>query len=137
MEVSVVADFDVPSAKLWDVVSDFGNVSWIPGMTDVRVDGSGPGMTRYLPAGVEEVHERLESIDEESRTLVYTIPENIPFPAADYRATMRVEDAGRGSRLTWSCSVQADGTSEAELRGTIEGLYGMMIGWIRDYLVAA
>ncbi len=133
-EVSVSADFDVPSARLWDLVADFGNVAWIPGMAGARVEGDGPGMTRFLPMGEKEVHERLESIDNDSRTIAYTIPENIPFAAANYRATMQVADAGSGSRLTWSCTLDPVGTSEEEAQQTVQGLYEMMIGWIRDHL---
>ncbi len=133
-EVTVSADFDVPSSRLWQLVADFGDVSWIPGMADVRVEGQGPGMTRFLPAGAVEIHERLESIDPDSRSIVYTIPENIPFAAANYRATMRVEDAGAGSRLIWSCTLDPQGASEGETQQTVRGLYEMMIGWIRDHL---
>ncbi len=134
IEVSVSADFDVPSARLWELVADFGNVSWIPGMSDVRVEGEGPGMTRFLPMGETEVHERLESLDAATRSLEYTIPENIPFAAANYRARMKVEDAGSGSRLVWSCTLDPVDTSDAEARQTVAGLYDMMIGWIRDHL---
>ncbi len=133
-QVSVTADFEVPASRLWQVVADFGNVSWIPGMTGVRVEGEGPGMTRFLPAGDNEVHERLESIDAAKRSLVYTIPKNIPFGAAKYRATMQVEDAGAGSRLVWSCTLEPDGMTEEEAQQTVTGLYDMMIGWIRDFL---
>ena len=132
-QVSVSADFDVSSDRLWQVVADFGNVAWIPGMGSVRVEGDGPGMTRYLPAGDKEIHERLESLDDEARTLVYTIPNNIPFPVTNYRATMTVEDDGAGSRLIWTCTCEPDGISERQAEDTVRGLYDMMIGWIRDY----
>ena len=132
-DVSVSAEFDVSSDRLWEVVADFGNVAWIPGMTGVRVDGEGPGMTRFLPTGDVEVHERLESVDPSAKTLVYSIPKNIPFAVTGYRATMRVEDAGGGCRLVWSCTCEPEGMSEDEARQTIQGLYEMMIGWLREY----
>jgi carbon monoxide dehydrogenase subunit G len=133
-EVSVTAEFDAPSERLWQVVADFGNVAWIPGMTDVRVEGQGPGMTRFLPAGDVEIHERLESVDEQNRSIVYTIPKNIPMPISDYRATMKVEDSGSGSRLIWSCTLEPQGVSEGEAKEIVRGMYDMMAGWIRDYL---
>ncbi len=134
INVSVTADFDAPSDRLWQLVADFGDVSWMPGMDAVRVEGNGPGMTRFLPAGEQEIHEHLESIDQDRRSLVYTIPRNIPFAVTGYRATMQVEDAAPGSRLTWSCECSPDGISDEEARATLEGLYTMMIGWIRDHL---
>ncbi len=135
-DVVVTAEFDVPSKRLWSLVADFGNVSWIPGMGAVRVDGDGPGMTRYLPAGDVEIHERLESIDDERRTLVYTIPVNIPFPVKNYRATMRVDDRAGGCRLTWSCAFEPSGISDVQADQTVRGLYEMMIGWMRAHLAA-
>ena len=132
--VVVSAEFDVAGERLWELIADFGNVDWIPGMGAVRVDGEGPGMTRYLPAGKVEIHERLESVDGERRTLVYTIPENIPFPVTGYRATMQVDDVGNGSRLTWSCTYEPVGVGESEAQQTVKGLYEMMIGWIREHL---
>ena len=132
--VSITADFEVGAERLWQVVADFGNVSWIPGMTDVAVEGPGPGMTRFLPAGDGPIHERLEAIDDAARRLEYSIPENIPFAVTDYRATMQVSDSEAGSRLVWSCECTPDGISEDEARATIEGLYQMMAGWIRDHL---
>ncbi len=135
VEVSVSADFDVPEQRLWELVADFGNVDWIPGMAqNVRVEGSGPGMVRFIPMGEKEVHEKLESLDESQHQIEYTIPKNIPFPVSDYRATMKVDAAGAGSRLTWKCTCNPDGTSEAEAEQTVRGLYDMMIGWIRDHL---
>ena len=137
VEAIVEADFDVPAARLWALVADFGNVDWMPGMDGARVEGDGPGMTRILPAGEKEIHERLESVDPSNRTLIYTIPKNIPFAVKDYRATMLVEEAGEGSHLRWSCVCEADGITEGEARQTVSGLYEMLIGWIRDHLAAA
>lgn len=132
--VAVQGEFDVSADRLWELVADFGNVAWIPGMAGVRVDGEGPGMTRYLPAGESEIHERLESIDPVQRTLRYTIPVNIPLPVTDYRATMRVEGAASGAKLHWSCTFEPAGVSEAEAQQVVRGLYEMMIGWIREHL---
>ncbi len=134
VEVVVDAEMDASAGALWGVVADFGNVAWIPGMDGVRVEGDGPGMVRFMPAGEVEIHERLESVDAAQRTLVYTIPKNVPFAVKDYRATMSVTESGSGSRLRWSCTCEPDGISEDEAKQTISGLYEMMVGWIRDYL---
>jgi hypothetical protein len=122
---------DVPADSLWKLVSAFGDTSWMPGGTPVTLHGAGPGMERRIAAGAGKViRERLEAVDEQSRTLVYTIPENVPFPAADYRATMRVHPHGAGSELDWSASFTPAGASEEDARKAIEGIYGVMIGWI-------
>jgi hypothetical protein len=122
---------DVPADSLWKLVSAFGDTSWMPAGTQVTVHGVGPGMERRIAAGAGTlIRERLEAVDEQSRTLVYTIPENVPFPAADYRATMHVRPHGAGSELDWSASFTPAGASEEDARKAIEGIYGVMIGWI-------
>jgi hypothetical protein len=133
----VTRELDVPAAALWRLVSSFGDTSWMPGGTKVTLHGSGPGMERRIAAGPDRViRERLESVDERSRSLVYTIPENVPFPVTGYRATMRVREQGAGSELDWSASFEPAGVSEAEAAQAIEGMYGVMIGWIRDRVKA-
>lgn len=122
---------DVPPDKLWGLVAAFGDTSWMPAGTQVRLEGSGPGMARYISAGPDKViQERLESVDAASRTLVYTIPVNVPFPAKDYRATMRVTPSGTGCELEWGASFTPVNAPEAEVAKAIQGLYGLMIGWL-------
>ena len=126
----VTRSLDVPADRLWKLVAAFGDTSWMPGPPKVDVVGTGPGMERRIHAGEKVIHERLESVDEAGRTLVYTIPVNVPFPVTDYRATMRVRAAGAGSELDWSVSFTPAGASEEDARKAIEGMYGVMIGWI-------
>ena len=126
----VTRTVDVPAARLWKLVAAFGDTSWMPGPPKVALVGSGPGMERRIQGPDKVIHERLESVDEASRTLVYTIPVNVPFPVTDYRATMRVRERGAGSELDWSVSFTPAGASEADARKAIEGMYGLMIGWI-------
>ena len=128
----IAKDVDVSADALWRLVAAFGDTSWMPAGTPVRLEGNGPGMTRYITAGPERViQERLESIDAAARTLVYTIPVNVPFPVTDYRATMRVTPKEAGCELAWGASFTPVGDApEAEIAKAIEGMYGLMIGWI-------
>lgn len=129
--VTVKRTLDVPADRVWRLVADFGDTSWMPGPPDAKLVGSGPGMERQIPAGPDKViRERLESVDEANRTLVYSIPENVPFPVKAYRATMRVTSAGAGSALEWSARFEPVGTDEAAAAKGIEEMYGLMIGWI-------
>ena len=101
-------ELDVPADALWKLVAAFGDTSWMPAGAQVTLHGSGPGMERRIAAGQGKViRERLEFADAASRTLVYTIPENVPFPVKDYRATMRVRAKGDGSELDWSVELRA------------------------------
>jgi hypothetical protein len=124
----------VPAEELWAVVRDFGGVGWIQGISDVKVVGSGPGMTRIFNGAI---HETLESVDDTRRILTYTIPRGLPLPVKNYHSTMKVEAAGAGkSQLTWTCRAEPDGVPEEQARQAVVGMYQAMIGWIRDYLKA-
>jgi len=133
----VTRTLDVPADALWKLVAAFGDTSWMPAGAQVTVHGSGPGMERRIAAGEGKlIRERLEFADAASRTVVYTIPQNVPFPVKDYRATMRVRAKETGSELDWSATFEPVGASEADARKAIEGMYGVMIGWIEGRVKA-
>ena len=134
--VSVKQSLGFPAQKVWELISDFGNVSWIQGLSKAEVRGRGPGMVRLLSVGDNPpIEERLESLDAKSRTLIYTIPKNIPFPVSEYRATMRVRETGpAASELEWSCELTPKGIPEAQAIAMLEGMYKTMIGWLREAL---
>jgi hypothetical protein len=133
-EVSVSGEIDASVEKLWQCVAAFGDVSWMKGVSKVEVKGEGPGMVRVIHAGGgEPIHEVLESLDPGSRCLGYTITQNNPMPVSDYHATCSVVDLGDGrSRLDWGCRFEPKGADEAVVRASIEGLYGMLIGWLKE-----
>jgi hypothetical protein len=135
-KVTVERTLSVPTRTLWEVVRDFGNVSWMPGGKDAaRFEGDGVGMFRILgnPEG-GEVHERLDAVDEGAQSIQYSIPKGIPFPVTDYAATMVVSDDGGSGHLAWTCEFQPDGVPESEAAAIIEQMYGVMIGWIEESL---
>jgi hypothetical protein len=133
----VKQEIAVPAETLWTLVADFGNVAWIPGGQGAEVEGRGPGMLRILQGPKGEIRERLESADPATRTLVYSITQGIPLPVKSYRSTIKVSAAGKGrSQLEWSCEAEPDGVTEQEAVKAIEGVYGLMIGWIRSHLGA-
>jgi hypothetical protein len=127
--VTVEQTMGQPADKVWALVADFGDVSWMPAGTPAEIEGEGPGMVRIIGGAI---HEQLESIDPASRTLVYTIPQGIPFPVTGYRSTMTVTAAGDDSTLSWSCTFEPDGIAEDQAVAMIEGMYGQMIGWVRE-----
>jgi hypothetical protein len=130
-QVSVTRELEQPADEVWVLVSDFGNVSWMPAGTECRLEGQGPGMIRHVGAGDLTLPETLESVDDATRTLVYTIPGELPFPATSYRSTMVVRENGSGSELRWSCSYEPKG-DPAQAQVVMEGLYGTLIGWVVD-----
>jgi|ETNmetMinimDraft_26_1059896.scaffolds.fasta_scaffold52034_1 hypothetical protein len=136
VEVSVSGEMDVPVEKLWDLISDFGEVKWMQGVSRVEVRGQGVGMTRAIYAGGDgHILEELEAVDPEIRQLSYTIPLNNPLPAADYHANcVAVALDGDRSRLDWSCRFRPEGADAAAARAAVEGMYGLLIGWVKSAL---
>ena len=121
---------------LWALVKDFGNVSWIPGASaSAKIEGSGPGMARILgnPEG-GSIREILDSVDEAGCSITYSIPEGTPFPVSTYCSTMTVSEDSGQAHLAWSCEFDPEGASAAEAGAAIEGMYGVMMGWIQDSL---
>ena len=127
---------DVPAARVWELVSDFGNVSWFPG-GDAEIKGSGPGMVRLIKVpNADPVREELVSLDAGKRSLTYIIPSGNPLPVTNYRATMNVTEAGSDAcELEWLCECEpAAGVPEGDAVGAVENMYRVMIGWLRDAL---
>lgn len=109
-EVTRSESYAASAAALWDLVRDFGGIDKIiPGIESIEVEGEGVGQLRRMPAGRGGmVVESLDVLDDENRTLTYSIVEG-PLPFRDYSATMQVAPEGDGSRLTWTGTFHADG----------------------------
>ncbi len=134
-EAAVTRTLNATPDALWRLVSDFADLSWLPGGgAGAELEGSGPGMVRILAGPGGRIRERLEAVDEAARTVTYTIPEGVPFPVTGYRATMQVSDDAGRARLAWSCRFEPAGAPEAEAAQAIETMYGVMMGWIEERL---
>jgi hypothetical protein len=132
-DAAVVKEVPVSAERVWAAVRDFGDVSWIPGITGVDVDGDGPGMRRHIRGGGDNppVVERLISVDDAGRTIEYTIDENNPLPVASYVGTVTVNEAPGGSTIRWSAAYEPAG-DEAEAAQVVEMMLGMLTGWLAD-----
>ena len=124
-----------PVDTVWELLRDFGNVSWVPGMGDsVRVEGEGVGMSRFFGTPGAEIQETLVAFDENRKTFSYEIPNNLPLPLDQYLATVQLTDLGNGqTQIEWSCEANPTGTAE-EAQAAVTGMYTMMVGWVRDAL---
>lgn len=118
------------ATRVWAKLRAFDDVSWIPGAGTVDVEGEGPGMRRHIAAGGSRIVERLVSIDDGTRTLVYSIDENNPLPVTRYEAVATVEQDTDGSTITWAVDFDAD-DEHAATEG-IEAIYDLMAGWLED-----
>ena len=101
---------DAPVDKVWDAISDFGDMSWSPNVvTDFQVVGSAGG--KEIGAGRvlnKAFHETLVSLDDEQRTFSYSIDDG-PSPISkddvtNYVGTVKASPApdGKGTLVEWS-----------------------------------
>jgi hypothetical protein len=122
-------EFRVSADVLWEAVSDFGDVSWLPGDPRFESEGRGEGMIRTIWVGdAPPVREQLNVCDEAERAIHYAVVEGNPLPVRDYRATMKVVDLGGDhSRLEWSSTWEPDRVSEVQARAAVEGVYSMVL----------
>jgi hypothetical protein len=116
-----------PADEVWQSIRDFnGAGKYIAAITGSTMEGEGVGALRTitLEGGVEVV-ERLESLDDEARTLTYSIV-RAPLPIENYVATMTLRDLGGGQcELEWSSTFEPKGAPEAEGVQLVEGVYSM------------
>jgi Polyketide cyclase / dehydrase and lipid transport len=109
---------NAPAAKVWGIIKEFGDMSWLPPVksTDGK-GGNGDGATRTLTlqsGGI--VTEELKKYDDAGMMYQYKITDmssektinhsgadvKVPVvPVDNYAATIKVEDKGGSSVVTW------------------------------------
>jgi len=136
IKVQIEREYEFGADDVWAVIADFGNVSWVPGIEKVDLEGEGVGMIRHLTVPVfPQLHERLDAIDHEEKLLEYSIPAVEYISVKNYGARAQVIDLGPGRcRVLWSCKAEAEGAPEAEARDKTRAFYEAMLGWIDDHL---
>jgi hypothetical protein len=136
VEVRIEREFEFGAGDVWAVLADFGNVSWVPGIEKVEVEGEGVGMIRHLTVPVyPQLHERLDAIDHQEMILDYSIPSVAYIQVKNYSARAQVvELEGERCRVLWSCRADADGVDEEQATAKTGAFYESMLTWIEDFL---
>jgi len=115
----------VPADRVWKTVRAFSGLErYFTMFAGSTTEGSGVGATRTLtlPEGGRFL-ERLESLDDASRTLTYAALES-PLPIENYLGTVTVEDAGGGrARVTWSARFDVAPAQESAMVEMLSGAY--------------
>jgi carbon monoxide dehydrogenase subunit G len=89
--------------EVWEKVGDFGGVAdFFPGIESFRLEGD----ERVIGMFGMEVRERLLSRDDATRTISYSVVAGVPLDS--HTATITVEPAGDGSKVTWAYAVTPD-----------------------------
>ena len=124
-EIVVREEVDASADAVWELVRDFGGVlSWSSALESCEVEGEGIGAVRTLGlGGGTSIRERLESLEDSSRTFRYSIVDG-PLPVSDYLATFKVSDRGADRcEIEWGASFEPVGAPEEQVLGLLRGVY--------------
>lgn len=137
--IAIVKEVDAPSTTVWELLADFGDVSWIPVAGRVDVEGEGIGMRRAIyGAGDQPAVETLTLLDHDGMQLGYTIAD-VPLPVARFEALVSVESAQAGAVLTFDVDYDPLSPAQTDVdsaRQAVEAVYGMIAGWLADAAAA-
>jgi hypothetical protein len=119
------------SEAAWKVLADFGNfLPWATGGAGTaRLEGDGVGMTRHLDIpGLGLVSERLDRIDDASRTLAYSLVSENTAGMARYSARVQViPDRPGQCYLRWRGEFEPQpGIDPEEVENSLAGSYARM-----------
>jgi hypothetical protein len=116
-QVSEKVSMPVAADKVWQTLRDFGGMNkWAPGIANLSLQGAGVGALRTMTfQDGSRVVERLESLNDTSRSLSYTILEST-LPVEGYVASLTVRDLGAsGCEVEWFSTFGAKGAAEEDV----------------------
>ena len=122
---SVSFGITAPSSTVWSIVSDFEHVDrWVVDLASCRPEGSGVGMLRRLvQTDGARVLERLDALDESTRTIRYHIVES-DLPFTSYSSTLQVkEKSAEVSEIIWTSSFEPKGVDKEQVLKTLKTNY--------------
>ena len=122
-KVNMSTELDVSSEEVWDLIGGFNALpDWHPAVekSELQKEGS---MRRLSIAGGVTIIEKLEKMDDKNRLYSYSIIDS-PLPVANYTATLKVTDLGKGkTKVEWSSEFKPSGATETDAVKVIQGIY--------------
>ncbi len=94
---------DATPDQVWDLIHEFGDLSYMPGVESVTVEGD----VRTVSTMGMEIQERLVAKDDDDRTFSYAIVGG-PVPVDSHQVNISVRPDGDGSTLVWEVTVTPD-----------------------------
>ena len=123
-KVSMNSVFAISPDELWKLIGKFNALpDWHPAVQSSKLEDNGR-LRRLSILGMGEIVERLETIDEKDRLYRYSIVSG-PLPVANYTATLRVRDDGKGQALVEGSSEfdPAAGAPEMDAIKSVQNVY--------------
>lgn len=121
-QISINVKIPATAEKVWQTVREFGSIDqWVSGVASLSMSGTGVGAVRTVTYedGTRSV-ERLESLNEASRSLTYTIIES-NLPVEGYIGSLTVTDLPAACQVEWFSTFGAKGAAESEVSRLLEG----------------
>lgn len=142
LSVSESVTVAVPPQAVWKLIGDFkGLPGWHPVVATTTITSgkdNTPGAVREIATkdGAKLV-EQLLAYSSGSHSMTYKIVDS-PLPVTDYRSTLTVLPAGKGSKIVWKSSFKrnpaADGVDDAKARDIVAGIYRAGFDGIKEKL---
>jgi len=122
-KVSMSTKLNVSADEAWKLIGGFNALpDWHPAVEKSELAEEGQ-QRRLDIAGGSVIVERLEKIDDGSRTYSYSIEES-PLPVANYKSTLKVSGEGDACSVEWSSEFDPSGdASEGDAMAAVRGIY--------------
>jgi carbon monoxide dehydrogenase subunit G len=90
---------------VWKLLREFGALdTWMPGIESCTLDGD----VRTLGMMGIEIKEQLRTLDDDARTIAYSVVESPMGNLESHLATISVQPEGAGAHVTWAVEVTPD-----------------------------
>tara|TARA_R110002049_G_scaffold308150_1_gene511127 strand:- start:28817 stop:29251 length:435 start_codon:yes stop_codon:yes gene_type:complete len=136
--VTAERDINVPAARAWAVLSRFDDISWGGDMGRIEYEGEGVGMVRrlYMVPGSTTI-ERLDAMDHENMQFSYSVPEGMPMPIDNYKATVSVTPTGDSQcRVRWVSEGASTDASEQDAEIMLSNFLNTLLQTLEAHLLA-
>lgn len=121
-KISMKQNLNVAADQVWNLIGHFNALpDWHPGVESSELKNAGQ-MRKLSLAGGGTIIEKLERVDNNTRTYSYTI-EDSPLPVKNYRAVLTVHDEDDGCSVEWSSEFDAAGVPENDAMKAIQDVY--------------
>jgi hypothetical protein len=122
-KVSMQSPLNMSADDVWKLIGQFNALpDWHPAVTSSKLEDGGR-IRRLSLLGGGEIVERLEQIEQGDRLYRYSIVSG-PLPVANYTATLRVKEDGKGkATVEWSSEFDPAGATETDATAAVQEIY--------------
>lgn len=130
-KVSMQSAVNMSADELWKLIGQFNALpDWHPAVASSKLEEGGK-LRRLSLLGGGEIVERLEKIDDGDRLYRYSLVSG-PLPVANYTATLRVKDDGKGkATIEWTGEFDPKGATEIDASAAVQDVYKMGLDNLR------